>query len=221
MVKLEEKDKKKLKDGYSKEDIEQIIIEIQIWKDLDHPNIIRYYTSFIEKDNAYLIMELVEGINLAEYMANLKEKGSQSKEKDVIKILIDIICALKYLHRENGILYRDLNPHNVLLDNNFNVKLCDFGLARKQGFQMEHSVTNAFVGSILYSPPESIKNEEYTEKSDIWSVGCLIYELLSLSPPFSGDNPLTVAKNIVDLNYKPLNPDDYEHPVYIYNYFRN
>jgi serine/threonine protein kinase len=72
-------------------------------------------------------------------------------------------------------------------------------------------MSNNFVGSILYSPPEMIKNQEYLEKSDLWSFGCIIYELLNLSPPFEGDNPLTVAKNIVELNYKKLNNEDFEY----------
>jgi serine/threonine protein kinase len=217
-IKLEERELEKLKYNKNLSNIEKVISEIQIWKELDHTNIIRYYTSFIEKKNAYIVMELVEGINLAEYITNLKEKGLRAKEKDIIKILIDIVGVLKYLHKEKGILYKDLNPHNLMLDNNFNVKLCDFGLAKKlnsDDMNNDQSMDNAFVGSILYSSPESVKNQDYTEKSDIWSLGCIIYELLTFSHPFEGDNPLTVTKNIVELNYKNLNINDYENKVNI------
>jgi serine/threonine protein kinase len=207
MIQLEEKHLKLIKDQSNISEIEKNISEIHIWKELDHPNIIRYYTSFIEKKCAYIIIELVEGINLSEYIANLKEKNSKPKESDIIKILVDIVCALKYLHKEKGVLYRDINPHNIMLDNNFNVKLGDFGLARLDGASFNQSM-NAFEGSILYSSPEVVKNQGYTEKSDIWSLGCIIYELLTLRPPFEGDNPLTVTKNIVELNYKKLNPDE-------------
>jgi serine/threonine protein kinase len=196
--------------------IEKAISEIEIWKDLDHPNIVKYYTSFIEGGNAYILMELVEGVNLSEYISNLKEKGAKSaKDKDIMRIVIDIISGMKYLHKEKGILLRDVNPHNILIDNNFNVKLGDFGLAKRihstsvmtedEIQDLTSSMSTGFVGSILYSSPEMIKNHKYTEKSDIWSLGCVIYELLCLSPPFSGDNPLTVAKNIVELNYKKIN----------------
>jgi serine/threonine protein kinase len=201
---------------------------------------------------------------------NLKEKGVMAKEKEVIKLLIDIVCGMKYLHKEKGVLYRDVNPHNIMIDNNFNVKLADFGLARKiQNFKREknvissngnlnsqkrinsmsknnfnklndsledmmeikqevyisdigvdkslvsHSMSNAFIGSILYSSPEMIKNEAYTEKSDLWALGCILYELLNLSPPFEGDNPLTIAKKIADVDYRKLKAEDYEYPVLV------
>jgi serine/threonine protein kinase len=207
MIQLEDKHLKLIKDLSSISEIEKNISEIHIWKELDHPNIIRYYTSFIEKKCVYIIIELVEGINLSEYISNLKEKNTKPKESDIIKIIVDIVCALKYLHKEKGVLYRDVNPHNIMLDNNFNVKLGDFGLARLDGNTLNQSI-NVFEGSILYSSPEVVKNQGYTEKSDIWSLGCIVYELLTLLPPFEGDNPLTVTKNIVELNYKKLNPDE-------------
>jgi len=192
-----------------------LIGEVDICKDLDHPNIIRFYTAFLDKErqNAYIILELVEGINLAEYIINLKEKNILSKEKDILRIILDVICGLKYLHKEKNILYRDVNPHNILIDNNFNVKLCDFGLAIKQGSKIEHSNSTGFVGSILYSSPESVKNQDYTDKSDIWSFGCIFYELLTLIPAFDGDNPLTVAKNIVEGNFMKLNENNFENKV--------
>jgi serine/threonine protein kinase len=213
-IKLENKVFEKIKDiDISKGN--NIIGEIDICKDLDHPNIIQFYTAFLEKEkkSAYLILELVEGINLAEYIFNLKEKNMYPKERDILRILLDIICGLKYLHEEKKVLYRDVNPHNIMLDNNFNVKLCDFGLAVKKGNNFEHSNSTGFAGSILYSSPESVKNQECTEKSDIWSLGCVIYETLTLTPAFNGDNPLTVAKNIVELNYKKLNENDFENKV--------
>ena len=217
-IKLDNKLFERIKD----EDISKrnnLIGEVDITKDLEHPNIIRFYTAFIEKEKkcAYIVLELVEGINLAEYIFNLKEKNSFPREKDILTILLDVICGLKYLHKEKGILYRDVNPHNIMLDNNLNVKLCDFGLAIKDGNKMEHSNSIGFVGSILYSSPESVKNQDYTEKSDIWSFGCVLYELLTLNSAFNGDNPLTVAKNIVELNYKKINQNDYENKVFIIN----
>ncbi len=270
-IKLEISEYKKLNGDTSTKNLEKIISEVNIWKDLDHPNIVKYYTSFMEREkNVYIVMELVEGVSLSEYVMNLKEKGVMAKEKEVIKLLIDIVCGLKYLHKEKGVLYRDVNPHNIMIDNNFNVKLADFGLARKiQNFKREnnvissngnlnsqmsinsmsknnfnklndsledlielkqevyisdigvdksivsHSMSNAFIGSILYSSPEMIKNEAYTEKSDLWALGSILYELLNLSPPFEGDNPLTIAKKIADVDYRKLKAEDYENPVLV------
>jgi NIMA (never in mitosis gene a)-related kinase len=205
-VVLEEKEIKRMKMLKHKNE-ENYINEIEILKELDHPNIIKYYTSFFEKDRVYILMELVEGVNLAEYILSLKQKGAKGKEKDIIKIVLDIICAMKYLHMEKGILYRDINPHNVMIDKDFNVKLGDFGLARRLGKEKtEHSTSTqtSFVGSILYSAPEVVMNLPYTEKSDIWSIGCILYQLLMMEPPFDGDNPLAIAKDIVELKYRPL-----------------
>ena len=127
-----------------------------------------------------------------------------------MKIVLDIICAIKYLHKEKGILYRDINPQNVMIDKDFNVKLGDFGLARRLGKEkLDHSTSTqtAFIGSILYSAPEVVMNQPYTEKSDIWSIGCILYQILMMEPPFNGDNPLAIAKDIVELRYKPLSEE--------------
>jgi serine/threonine protein kinase len=225
-IKIDQKEISKFMGDVSTQNLEKLIKEIDIWKELDHPNIIKYYTSFMEKEKShvYIIMELINGVNITEYIKNFKEKGSKPKEKDVIRIIIDIIAVMKYLHKEKGILYRDLNPRNIMLDESFIIKMGDFGLAKKlnetnfsdrEKNNFSHSMSNNFVGSILYSSPEMIKNQEYTEKSDLWSFGCIIYELITLSPPFEGDNPLTVAKNIVELNYKKLNKEDYENPILV------
>ena len=117
---------------------------------------------------------------------------------------------MKYLHQEKGILYRDINPHNVMIDKDFNVKLGDFGLAKRLGrekIENSSSTQTTFVGSILYCAPEVVMNQPYTEKSDIWSIGCILYQLFMMAPPFNGDNPLAIAKDIVELKFKPLSEE--------------
>lgn len=100
-------------------------------------------------------------------------------------------------------MHRDLAPSNILIDGDFNIKLADFGLAKKWGTQSA-SVMKSFVGTILYSCPEIVQSQAYTEKADIWSLGCIIYELITFTQPFSAGNPLTVAKKIVDGDYDGL-----------------
>lgn len=121
---------------------------------------------------------------------------------------MQLCAALRYLHVEKRIVHRDLAPGNVLIDAEFNLKLADFGLAKRWGTQSA-SVMKSFVGTILYSCPEIVQSQPYTEKADIWSLGCIIYELMMFTQPFSAGNPLTVAKKIVDGEYEPIDPRDY------------
>lgn len=215
-VKLEEKQLKFIKENPN--EVDQAISEIKIWKRFDHPNIIKYYSSFIEKGHAYIIMEYVDGINLNEYITHLKEKEMPKQEKIIINILIEIVNGLHYMHKKANVIYRDLNPNNIMLTSQFDVKLIDFGLTIDNNFEsskkvkalVSQSVVPVFEGSIFYSAPEIMNNDPITEKCDTWALGCILYELLMLKPPFEGDNPLSVAKNIVELNYQNIKENEIE-----------
>ena len=124
-------------------------------KDLDHPNITRYYTSFANGQNIYIVMELLDGVSLADYILSQSEKKHKVKEEVVWKILTQLCAALRYLHDFKRIVHRDLAPGNILIDADFNIKLADFGLAKRFGTQSV-SVMKSFVGTILYSCPEIV-----------------------------------------------------------------
>lgn len=218
-IKLEEKQMIFIREHPN--EIEKAISEIRIWKKFSHSNIIKYYTSFIEKGNVYIIMELVDGVSLGEYIAVMKENNTPIKEKMILNIITEIACGLKYMHQKANVIYKDLNPNNVMLDNSFNVKLIDFGLTieqcpdNKEGIRnvntsLTQSVSPVFEGSIFYSAPELMNNDKVTYGCDIWALGCITYEMLKLKPPFDGDNPLTIAKNTCELNYERLNEKDIE-----------
>ena len=183
--------------------VEEICREVAILKDLDHPNITKYYTSFSEGQYIYIVMELLDGASLADFILSQSEKKQRVKEEVVWSILSQLTAALRYLHCEKRVMHRDLAPSNILIDGDFNIKLADFGLAKKWGTQSA-SVMKSFVGTILYSCPEIVQSQAYTEKADIWSLGCIIYELITFTQPFSAGNPLTVAKKIVDGDYEGL-----------------
>lgn len=106
------------------------------------------------------------------------------------------------------ILHRDIAPSNILLDENFTVKLTDFGLATKWGTQSA-SMNKSFVGTILYSCPEMVQSKKCTSKADIWSLGAVMYELMTLKQPFKGDNPLLIANRIVKCDYEPISKDEF------------
>ena len=109
--------------------------------------------------------------------------------------MISLLSVLRYLHIDKKVIHRDLNPSNIMVDNKFNLKVTDFGLAK--GISQSSNVNNSFVGTLAYSCPQIVQNENYNEKADIWSLGCIIYEIMALKTPFSGNNPLFLAKNIV------------------------
>ena len=193
------------------------INEIRIWKLFDHPNIINYNNSFIWKDNCYIIMELVDGLSLGEYISYLKENNISMKQELIIKIILQIVSGLRHMHKSTHVIFRDLNPNNIMLDYSFNVKLIDFGLTVEENESkgkvstlLNQSVQPVFEGSVLYSSPEVMENDIITYESDIWALGCIIYEMIKLRPPFSGDNPLTIAKNVCEGNYERLNENDFK-----------
>ena len=194
------------------------INEIRIWKLFDHPNIINYNNGFIWKGNCYIIMELVDGLSLGEYISYLKENNILMKQELVIKIILQIVNGLRHMHKSAHVIFRDLNPNNVMLDYSFNVKLIDFGLTveekenkGKVSTLLNQSVQPVFEGSVLYSSPEVMENDIITYKSDIWALGCIIYEMIKLKPPFTGDNPLTIAKNVCEGNFERLNENDFKY----------
>ena len=210
-------------------EIDKGINEIKIWKKFNHPNIVKYYNSFIEKNDCYIIMELIEGISLGEYISHLKEKNTQINEDKIINIILDVVSVLRYMHNEVNIIYRDLNPNNIMLDNQFNVKVIDFGLAidkneknDKNDKNMNNSLINqsinntVFEGSLCYCSPEIMNNLKVNFGCDIWALGCVIYEMLKLKVPFDGDNPLAIAKNVCDFNYEKLNEDNYKNKEFCY-----
>ena len=190
--------------------------EIEIWKKFHHPNIIHYDNSFTLSENCYIVMELVEGLSLGEYISYLKDNNRKIDKELAIKIILQTVSGLRYMHKKAHVIFRDLNPNNIMLDYLFNVKLIDFGLTveesktKKISTMLNQSVQFVFEGSVMYSSPEVMKNDIISYESDIWALGCIIYEMIKLKPPFSGDNSLTVAKNVCEGTYEKLKKNDFD-----------
>ncbi|KAK3587797.1 hypothetical protein CHS0354_042762 [Potamilus streckersoni] len=177
---------------------QMLVSEVNLLRELKSPYIVRYYDRIIDRTNTtiFIIMEYCKGGDLATLINKCKKEGSYLDENFIWKILIQVTLALKECHeRKNGkaVLHRDLKPANVFLDTDKNVKLGDFGLARV--LHHETSFANTFVGTPFYMSPELVNNMSYNEKSDVWSMGCMLYELCALRPPF-------VASNQAELNRK-------------------
>ena len=188
---------------------QQCISEVSIIKELRHPHIVKYYDRIIDRQRQkiYIVQEFCEGGDLAEIIKRCKKTNDYIAEDVIWKILMQIIMALYECHRrkEGKVLHRDLKPGNIFLDANKNVKLGDFGLSRVMGIE---SCATSNVGTPYYMSPEQINESKYNEKSDIWSAGCILYEMAALHPPFQAKNPLSLAIKIKEGNISRL-PERY------------
>jgi len=167
--------------------------EAQTAASLNHPAIVAVYdTSEEDIDGTsipYIVMQYVDGSTLHQ----LLRSGRKLLPERDMEITIGILQALEYSHR-NGIVHRDIKPTNVMLTRNGEVKVMDFGVARALGdADMTMTQTAAIIGTAHYMSPELAKGEQVDARSDLYSTGCLLYELFTLRPPFIGDSPVAVA----------------------------
>ena len=172
--------------------------EINILKELHHPNIVKYYDRLIDKENTkiYIIMEYCPGGDLSQLIKKYRQSKQYISEDIIWKIFSQVVSALYVCHtnKSGKILHRDIKPSNVFLDNDNNVKLGDFGLSLMLNKEMNFAYSN--VGTPYYMSPEQVDENKYNEKSDIWSLGCFLYELAALHPPFEAHNHLSLALKI-------------------------
>lgn len=154
---------------------------------LAHPNIVNIYDVGEEDSIYYIVMEYVEGQTLKEYI----QQNSPVKVEVAIKIIEQLASAMNHAH-QNQIIHRDIKPQNILIDKNGNVKITDFGIAMALSYTAI-TQTNAVLGSVHYLSPEQARGEMATEKSDIYSLGIVMFELLTGKLPFSGETAISIA----------------------------
>jgi beta-lactam-binding protein with PASTA domain/predicted Ser/Thr protein kinase len=168
--------------------------EAQAAASLNHPAIVSVYDTGEEPDSTgqsipYIVMEYVEGKTLREIL----REGRKVLPERALEVVADVLGALDYSHRA-GIVHRDIKPANVMLTPNGSVKVMDFGIARAiADSSATMTATAAVVGTAQYLSPEQARGEQVDARSDIYSTGCLLYELLTGRPPFVGDSPVSVA----------------------------
>ena len=177
---------------------EQIVNEVNILRELNHPNIVKYYDRIIDKNNSkiYIIMEYCEGGDISQLISKCKKNGEYISEEMIWKIFTQILKAVHaiHTHKQGIILHRDIKPSNIFLDKNNNIKLGDFGLSRILSPELNFAYSH--VGTPYYMSPEQIDETKYNEKSDIWSLGCLLYELAAFRPPFQAKNQIMLGMKI-------------------------
>ncbi len=157
--------------------------EVEAVKALEHPNIVKIYEAGSEEDKYFFSMEFLRGKSLDDY---LKEKG-KLEEAEALAILTGIAKGLQHAHNK-GIIHRDLKPGNVILTSQ-GPKIVDFGLARDLSSQATRvTVTGTMMGTPEYMAPEQFRGEETDERTDIYALGVVFYEMLKGSPPFQGEN---------------------------------
>ncbi|XP_038075838.1 serine/threonine-protein kinase Nek2-like [Patiria miniata] len=186
---------------------QMLVSEVNLLRGLRHEFIVRYYDRIVDRNTTtiYIIMEYCEGGDLGSLISRCKRERKYLEEEFAWKVLRQITLALHECQQRvkgSAVLHRDLKPANVFLDAAHEVKLGDFGLARV--LHHDTSFAKTFVGTPYYMSPELMDHCSYNEKSDMWSLGCLIYELCSLSPPFTAINQQHLAVKIKEGKFRPL-----------------
>ena len=153
---------------------------------LGHPNIVAVYDVSTSIMADYIVMELIDGITLKQYM----EKKGVLNWKETLHFAIQIAKALEHAH-SRGIVHRDIKPHNIMVLKNGSVKVMDFGIARMMS--KGNTLTKEALGSVHYISPEQAKGGRVDNRSDIYSLGVVMYEMMSGRPPYDGESPVAVA----------------------------
>jgi serine/threonine protein kinase len=157
---------------------------------LRHPNIIQVYDFSHEGDLYYMVMEFVMGETLQTRLERLNLAGQRLSFADVITYVTDI-CEAAYSAHQRGMIHRDIKPSNIMLDTNGRAILMDFGIARIVGAS-HHTATGAVLGSAMYMSPEQIQGLQIDSRTDIYSIGVTLFEMLSGKPPFEADSAMTL-----------------------------
>jgi serine/threonine-protein kinase len=164
-----------------------------------HPNVVTLFDAGEDQGMLFLAFEFVEGNDLAARL----EKGPSLSLREVLRIVRQTAEALDFAH-SHGIVHRDIKPSNILLDSHGRVKVADFGIAKMAGQNTEMTVAGSVMGSPQYLSPEQIRGDELDGRSDIFSLGVLLYELLSRKRPFEGDTITTLVYQILHKEPPPI-----------------
>lgn len=176
------------KKGKEEKDIKVMRDEIEILKKLKHENIVLLLDSFETQAEFILVTELGQG-----ELFNIIEDDQSLEEAEIRTIAQQLVRALHYIH-SNRITHRDMKPQNILMTSDGVIKLCDFGFARHMSYKTE--VLTSLKGTPLYMAPEVVKEEPYNHTADLWSLGVILYELATGTPPFTAPNLITLVEHI-------------------------
>ncbi|KAL0229869.1 hypothetical protein PCE1_003433 [Barthelona sp. PCE] len=185
----------------SKREISALQNEITVMHKIRCPYVVRYYGHFCQNRKLYIIMEYCSKGDLDGIIKRQIEKKQLFREDVVLKWLVQLLQGLKVIHRSN-IIHRDLKPSNIMVDSDGNLKIGDMGLGRILNSSTQFAKT--FCGTPLYFSPELCNGDPYNTKSDVWSLGVILYELMTLSVPFKASNQMILIQMILRRTPAPL-----------------
>jgi NIMA (never in mitosis gene a)-related kinase len=190
----------------NEEEKSDAIQEGKILEQLDHPNIIKFREVYIEKSAnkqiLHIVMDYADGGDLQQRIKT--QKGKYFSENSILDWFTQICLAIKHIH-DRKILHRDIKSQNIFLTKNGLVKLGDFGIAKCLNMTIDKAKT--IVGTPYYLSPEIVQNRPYSFKSDIWSLGVLLYEMCALKMPFDAQSLPLLSLKIIKCSYGALPPN--------------
>ena len=190
-------------EGMDKKEKDDVLNESIILAKLDHQNIIKFFEVFesnIPKHMVNIVTEYADGGDLSEKIKEKKNKNNNFTESEILDYFTQICLAIKHIH-EKKIIHRDLKSGNIFLMKNGLVKLGDFGIAKR--FQKTMDKAKTFIGTPYYLSPEIINGKPYDSKSDIWSLGVLLYEMMTFKMPFNANSLPMLSVKIMRGQYIP------------------
>ncbi|XP_074194407.1 serine/threonine-protein kinase Nek1 isoform X4 [Rhinolophus sinicus] len=173
--------------------------EVAVLANMKHPNIVQYRESFEENGSLYIVMDYCEGGDLFKRIN--AQKGILFQEDQILDWFVQICLALKHVH-DRKILHRDIKSQNIFLTKNGTVQLGDFGIARVLNSTVE--LARTCIGTPYYLSPEICENKPYNNKSDIWALGCVLYEMCTLKHAFEAGNMKNLVLKIISGSFPPV-----------------
>lgn len=174
----------------------RFFIEAQSAGRLMHPNIVAIYDAGMYEDSCYIAMEYIDGPTLKEFC----NPENRISPEEVSEIIVSACSGLDYAH-QRGVIHRDIKPSNIMLNSRGEVKITDFGIAK---IKNDHTVSKEIIGSPSYMSPEQIREEPVDNVSDVFSLGCVLYELLTCSQAFPGENHFSIMYKITNVDPPPV-----------------
>ena len=185
----------------SHKELESALNEVRLLASLQHPNVIGYKEAFYEESNKTLniVMEYADDGDISSKISDCLRNRINFKESTIWSILIQILKGMKYLHN-NKIIHRDLKSANLFLMKDGTVKIGDLNVSKLT----EKGMARTQIGTPYYASPEIWNDKPYDAKTDMWSIGCIIYEMCQLKPPFKGNSLPELSNNIIKGVYSPI-----------------
>eukprot|EP00801_Mesodinium_rubrum_P000640 Mrub_00640.p1 GENE.Mrub_00640~~Mrub_00640.p1 ORF type:complete len:668 (-),score=115.52 Mrub_00640:5-2008(-) len=188
---------------------EEALNEVHVLKAMRHPYIVTYRESFMDKRCLCIVMDYADGGDMFKRIAKQKQIGTGFSENTILDWFVQISLAIKHIH-DRKILHRDLKTQNIFLNNKGEVKMGDFGIARV--LQHTYDCAQTAIGTPYYLSPEICQEQPYNQKSDVWSLGCILYEMVTLKHAFDANSMKGLVLKILRGSYPPI-PEMYSNEM--------